>query len=838
MNDLTIICVTCNDEQYLPKLLESINRQSFGGSCRFLFTDVGSEDRSVQLIDAFVGSEKRAERLTVDAENEADAYNTLLDQVDSTYVLFLQASAEPAPEFLKELLVQADLHLADILVYRSMGANDRTTDFSDRPYTDRVINEDEKILYFRSIYGCHCGPDGRLYRTEFLRSDPRLRFEADDAFYIGNHGWISTILARRAVVSSNITCPVARRSRAERRKQLGYGYGVDAALAERRMTDFFTSDPHWKEKYLPVFTQKGMPGLNYHKRTYSEWNERREEQERINTATIPFRSPFDPRHAELPLDIETSFFNIYDPSAESTKRLYLPINWNYFDNCSDPDGRLETLTKLQTFLVTLNEEYTYFTVATGRPAKSIRLPRDTIVFSGCGNPMVPDPELNHKAIPTIRTDCRYVDHGRLRPIVASFYGEISTHPCRKKMVEKLTGNNAFEFGCGLPHEKFMEKMQLTEFALCPRGFGPTSFRFYESMCAGAIPVYISDDFYLPYRDKIDWKTMCIQVTFDQIERIPDILAGISDSKRRELRSAGRSFVESYLNLNRTVKEISRMLQEEYYAGRVLVKPHVATPPQYNLVCYSLFGNDPKYTKHVVENLDIIAEVFPDWTCRFYVDDTVPADIMQTLRSRNCEIVPSGRSVGEPCSDPFFARPGGLSGMMWRFAPFWEPEVDRFIIQDADDTPSYTFLQGLRRWMASGKLLYTFHAYPWYSRRASASMLAARGGALCGRLDPTQMTELANVSSFQYGDDENWFNRSIISALRHSWYSVTTHRCPDLPGKEKLSVAAIPPLSRLRLKYRPEKLPDEALLKAELMGGAAGSVTPNPGNSVSSTGICQ
>ena len=31
------------------------------------------------------------------------------------------------------------------------------------------------------------------------------------------------------------------------------------------------------------------------------------------------------------------------------------------------------------------------------------------------------------------------------------------------------------------------------FSLCPRGYGPTSFRLYESIQLGSIPVYIAED---------------------------------------------------------------------------------------------------------------------------------------------------------------------------------------------------------------------------------------------------------------------------------------------------------------------------------------------------------
>ena len=39
----------------------------------------------------------------------------------------------------------------------------------------------------------------------------------------------------------------------------------------------------------------------------------------------------------------------------------------------------------------------------------------------------------------------------------------------------------------------------------PRGYGPTSFRLYESIEMQSIPIYISDEFILPYSNIIDWE---------------------------------------------------------------------------------------------------------------------------------------------------------------------------------------------------------------------------------------------------------------------------------------------------------------------------------------------
>ena len=49
-------------------------------------------------------------------------------------------------------------------------------------------------------------------------------------------------------------------------------------------------------------------------------------------------------------------------------------------------------------------------------------------------------------------------------------------------------------------DKFKQLISESYFSL-PRGYGPTSFRLYESIKSGTVPVYISDEHFLPYKRK-------------------------------------------------------------------------------------------------------------------------------------------------------------------------------------------------------------------------------------------------------------------------------------------------------------------------------------------------
>jgi len=80
-------------------------------------------------------------------------------------------------------------------------------------------------------------------------------------------------------------------------------------------------------------------------------------------------------------------------------------------------------------------------------------------------------------------------------------------------------------------KKYKEVLSNSRYSLCPRGIGPASIRFWESLGAGAIPVNISDDFWLPGEDYFNWDSCVVTVKEKDILDIPDI----SKEQEHELR---------------------------------------------------------------------------------------------------------------------------------------------------------------------------------------------------------------------------------------------------------------------------------------------------------------
>ena len=107
-----------------------------------------------------------------------------------------------------------------------------------------------------------------------------------------------------------------------------------------------------------------------------------------------------------------------------------------------------------------------------------------------------------------------------------------------------------------------------------------------------------------------------------------------------------------------------------------------------IISISVYGDHPTYVQGAVENLLLQPEIYPGWTCRFYIDDTVPKDIVSILE-KDAEVIMKPRSDGN-------------YGMWWRFEPLKDTTIERFIVRDSDARLSIRDAAAVKEWEESGK----------------------------------------------------------------------------------------------------------------------------------------
>lgn len=141
-----------------------------------------------------------------------------------------------------------------------------------------------------------------------------------------------------------------------------------------------------------------------------------------------------------------------------------------------------------------------------------------------------------------------------RNLLASFMGNIDIHPIRHRIKVAFDGVDDVVVQSGAYRDKtdvqsFQELMQRSVFALCPRGYGTTSFRLTEAMDYGCIPVYISDTFSIPFEDEVNIHDVCILVKPNEIEKLPKRLRSIKQEEINRLRANIKLLRERFFTLH-------------------------------------------------------------------------------------------------------------------------------------------------------------------------------------------------------------------------------------------------------------------------------------------------
>ncbi len=121
------------------------------------------------------------------------------------------------------------------------------------------------------------------------------------------------------------------------------------------------------------------------------------------------------------------------------------------------------------------------------------------------------------------------------PYTVSFVGSCETHPKLRYAVLKVIEGFGRNFGIGhdtsnrenpkispecIVQNNYNYSIDNSKFVVCPRGEGLGSVRFYETLCAGRIPIILADEGKLPLEDFLPYGSFTVKVPEDSVEHIP------------------------------------------------------------------------------------------------------------------------------------------------------------------------------------------------------------------------------------------------------------------------------------------------------------------------------
>lgn len=164
------------------------------------------------------------------------------------------------------------------------------------------------------------------------------------------------------------------------------------------------------------------------------------------------------------------------------------------------------------------------------------------------------------------------------PYNITFVGHLYAHTCRIRACQSIASRpdafiSAFRYHWGayentdIGHKRrkiFIEGLRKSKFCLAPRGGGLHSFRFFETMSAGRIPIIIADDYELPFENIIDYSQCSFSIPESEAGNLNEHLnnwLSIPIDRLKEYADCARAYWMRYLSKSKWNEMVYRYLIE-------------------------------------------------------------------------------------------------------------------------------------------------------------------------------------------------------------------------------------------------------------------------------------
>ena len=187
------------------------------------------------------------------------------------------------------------------------------------------------------------------------------------------------------------------------------------------------------------------------------------------------------------------------------------------------------------------------------------------------------------------------------------------------------------------------------------------------------------------------------------------------------------------------------------ADRQLHAPHAGP---LNLVSFSLYGHQPRYSEMAVLNVLAARRHLPDFVCRFYLDDSVPPALVQRLQA-----------LGAQCVS-LDAQGTTMPATFWRFLAMDDAQADCVLVRDVDALIDAREAWCVRDWQQSGLPFHILRDDCCHTELILAGLLGIRSGTLPGIAQRiARFLQTAGDAGFKRYGDQLFLRHHIWPAVR-------------------------------------------------------------------------
>ncbi len=221
-----------------------------------------------------------------------------------------------------------------------------------------------------------------------------------------------------------------------------------------------------------------------------------------------------------------------------TDLVYIPIFWTNLQIHSG-FSRNKSIYEfaLKSYFMTMPENTQYFTIVQHDDGPLLTLPKNTIIFGACTG-TIPLPLIYEDNTNLLSQLTRIPFY--LKNYLASFIGTSTTHSIRQLLAKYISNKkDIYYFTREVwvenveeeDRKRFMEMTMRSKFCLAPRGYGRSSFRFFEAMLMDIIPVYFWNDIeWLPYKELIDYNKFSISIHSKDMDKLENRLREVNEEE--------------------------------------------------------------------------------------------------------------------------------------------------------------------------------------------------------------------------------------------------------------------------------------------------------------------
>lgn len=262
--------------------------------------------------------------------------------------------------------------------------------------------------------------------------------------------------------------------------------------------------------------------------------------------------------------------------------------------------------------------------------------------------------------------------------------------------------------------------------------------------------FIQPGFYLFQLERFDEAIAVLERAADRFPRHPMILLSLGSAFNRSHRhKQAIPWLEQFLGLGladasafdalaSSHAETGNLIKAKLFGTMALAEKDNATADRHGsprlkkvrpgkkrqIIAFTLFGSSPRYLRGALCNVLAASDLYPDWTCRFYVDDSVDETFLKVLEAEGAELV---RDAGGNRD---------LRHLLTRrFQVADDKAVGRFMVRDCDSVVSPREAAAVREWIESGL---PFHVIRDWWTHTDPILAGLWGGIACAFPDMGQV----------------------------------------------------------------------------------------------------